>query len=113
MHELSLAQSIIDLVEQTAARERFVRVRRLGLDIGKLACVEVDALQTAFASASRGTCAEGAQLDIVEIAGQGECSACGLRAPMPSLYELCPQCGERPLSVIQGTEMRVRDLDVE
>ena len=113
MHEVSLADSVIELIEHAAVREGFQRVRRVRLEIGELACVEVEALEAAFTAASRGRCTEHARLEITPIAGEGECAACGIFAPMPSLYELCPQCGERPLQVHRGTEMRVKDLDVE
>lgn len=113
MHEISLAGSVIDLIEAVAAREGFTRVRQVRCEIGELACVEAEALRTAFAAASRGSCAEGAQLKIIPVAGEGACPQCGIAVPMPSLYELCPQCGERPLVVRRGTEMRVKDLAVE
>ena len=113
MHEVSLAESIIELIEQAALREGFALVRMVRLEIGELACVAPDALETAFAAACRDTCAEQARIEIETVAGEGECPDCGIRAAMPSLYELCPQCGERPLRVIRGTELRVSTLDVE
>lgn len=113
MHELSLAESAIALIEDAARRERFHRVRVVRMEIGALSCVEPEALRFAFESASAGTCAEGARLDIVAVAGEGECVACGIRAAMETAYDLCPKCESRPLRVLRGTEMRVRDLDVE
>lgn len=112
MHEISLAASVIELIEQAAAREGFSRVRQVRFEIGELACVEIEALRTAFAAASRGSCAAGAELEIITLAGEGECAQCG-PVPMSSLYELCPRCGEQPLRVRRGTEMRVKDLAVE
>ena len=113
MHEISLAGSVINLIEAAAAREGFSRVRQVRCEIGELACVEADALRTAFAAASKESCAAGAQLEIITIAGEGVCPQCRVPVPMPSLYELCPLCGERPLEVRCGTEMRVKDLVVE
>ncbi|ATE62828.1 hydrogenase maturation nickel metallochaperone HypA [Thauera sinica] len=113
MHELSLAESAVGLIEDAARRERFTRVRVVRMEIGALSCVEAEALRFAFESASLGTCAEGARLDIVAVPGEGECAACGIRAAMETLYDLCPRCESRPLRVLRGTELRVRDLDVE
>ncbi|MBN8461723.1 MAG: hydrogenase maturation nickel metallochaperone HypA [Dechloromonas sp.] len=113
MHELSLAESAIALIDDAARREHFHRVRVVRMEIGALSCVESDALRFAFESASRGTCAEGARLDIVTTPGEGECAGCGIRAAMETLYDLCPKCESRPLKVVRGTEMRVKDLDVE
>ena len=46
MHEISLAGSVINLIEAAAAREGFSRVRQVRCEIGELACVEADALLT-------------------------------------------------------------------
>ncbi len=113
MHELSLAESAIALIEDAGRRESFHRVRVVRMEIGALSCVEPEALRFAFESASHGSCAEGARLDILPIPGEGECAACGIRAAMETAYDLCPQCESRPLTVVRGTEMRVKDLDVE
>lgn len=113
MHELSLAESALGLIEEAARREGFARVRVVRMEIGALSCVEADALRFAFDSATLGTCAEGARLDILTVPGEGECGACGIRIAMETLYDLCPQCETRPLKVLRGTEMRVKDVDVE
>ena len=113
MHELSLAESALGLIEEAARREGFARVRVVRLEIGALACVEPEALRFAFEAVARNTCAEGARLDILPVAGEGECPACGLRAAMETGYDLCPRCEIRPLTVRRGMEVRVKDLDVE
>ena len=113
MHELSLAQSVVELIEAAALREGFARVHTVRLDIGALSCVEPEALRFAFESATVGTCAQGARLEILPVAGQGACPVCGHQTDMDTLYDLCPACEAAPLHVLRGTEMRVRDLDVE
>lgn len=113
MHELSLAENAIAIIEDVARRECFARVRIVRVELGALSCVEPEALRFAFASASLGSCAEGARLEILAVAGEGLCEACGARAPMETVYDLCSRCGIRPLKVLCGAEMRIRDLDVE
>ena len=113
MHELSLAQSVVELIEAAALREGFTRAHTVRLEIGALSCVEPEALRFAFESATAGSCAQGARLEILPVPGQGECPACSHQAAMDKLYDLCPACGTAPLRVLRGTEMRVRDLDVE
>lgn len=113
MHELSLAESAIELITDAARREGFTRARRIRFEVGALACVDADALRFAFESAALGTCAEGAQLELLAIAGEGECPRCGARAAIESLYDLCARCDSGPLKVLRGTELRVKDLDVE
>lgn len=112
MHELSLAESMVQLIEQTQQREGFRQVRVVHLDVGELACVEPRALEFAFASASMGTCAQGARLALRLVPGEGVCPGCGTQAAMLTLYECCPACQAHPLTAVAGTQMQVRDLDV-
>lgn len=113
MHELSLAESAVALIEEAAARERFERVRVVRLEVGALACVEVGALRTAFAAAGAGTRADGAELRIATVPGVGSCRGCGTTSPMEEQPALCPGCGVEPLRVVSGTRLRVLDLVVE
>ena len=112
MHELSLAENVVNLIEDAARREGFARVRTVFMEIGKLSCVAPDALRIALDHAARGTCLEDAGLEMLFIEGEGECSGCGVRMAMETTYDVCPQCGD-PLKVSRGMEMRVTELDVE
>lgn len=46
MHELALAQNIIELLEEQAVNHQFSKVKQVWLEIGVMACVEV--LKAAF-----------------------------------------------------------------
>ncbi|MCK9284090.1 MAG: hydrogenase maturation nickel metallochaperone HypA [Rhodocyclaceae bacterium] len=113
MHELSLAASAVELIEAAAVREGFSRVRRVRMEIGALSCVEPEALRFAFESAAAGSCAAGAALEFLVVAGEGRCSGCGATAELETVYDPCPACGAHPMQVLRGMEMRVKDLDVE
>lgn len=113
MHELSLAESAVALITDAAQRENFQKVRLVRLEIGALSCVDPEALRFAWASAALGSCAEAAELELLTVPGLGDCPACGQRSDMQTLYDLCPHCDGVPLRASQGTEMRVKDLDVE
>lgn len=113
MHEMSLAGSVLRIVEAAAGRENARRIRRVTLEIGRLAAIEPRALAFALELASRDTLAEGAHFELIEIGGSGRCGSCGHEAPMTTGYERCPQCGEGPLRIVRGDEMRVRDIEVD
>jgi len=113
MHELSLAENAVALIEAAAQREGFTRARVVRMDIGALSCVDAQALRFAFESAALGSCAEGARLDIDTVPGEGVCPSCGQHCAMEQLYDVCPHCDGVPLRVCNGTQMRVKDLDVE
>ena len=113
MHELSLAESVVELIEDAARRENFARVKTVFMEIGKLSCVAPDALRIALDHAARNTCLDGAKLEIFSVDGLGECPVCSVRVTMETSYDCCPQCGAHPLTVMRGAEMRVLELDVE
>lgn len=113
MHELSLACQMVELIESAAQTEGFHRARVVHLQVGHLSCVEPQALAMAFEAASQGTCAEGAELALHAIDAEGACTACGHLQALETLYDECLSCGQLPLKVLSGTELRVRDLEVE
>ena len=113
MHELSLAGGILRLVEQTAERDPFERVRRLRLSVPALAGVEVRALRFALESIAPGTLLDGAVVDIDEPPGQAWCLGCSTSVTLQQRIDPCPQCGGHRLHVTGGTEMKLVDLQVD
>lgn len=112
MHEMSLAEGVLQLIEDAARREQFSRVTAVWLEIGRLAGVEVEAMRFCFYAVMRGSVADGARLEIVETPGSGWCMACGDTVPIDESFSACPRCGGYQVQVTGGTEMRVRELEV-
>ena len=113
MHEMSLAESILQIVENAAAAQGFQRVKEVRLEIGALAGVEMEALRFCLDVVFRGSVAEGADLEFEQGPGQGFCLDCARSVPIQALYEACPVCGGYQVQATGGTEMRVKDLLVE
>jgi len=113
MHEMSLAEGVLQLIEDARRREAFGRVLAVHLEVGALAGVEPEALRFCFDAVTRGTAADGARLQIVGAPGTGCCMSCGETVPMRELYGDCPACGSAQVQVTGGTELRVRELEVE
>ncbi len=113
MHEMSLAEGILQLVEETARREQAQCVKTVVLEIGQLASVEVSALEFCFAAVAAGGPASVARLVIVDVAGAGVCQECGRTVAMETLFGVCPDCGSHRLETTAGTEMRVREIEIE
>ena len=113
MHEMSLAESVLQILQESARAQNFQRVRSVVLEIGKLSAVEPDAMRFCFDSVMRGTLAEGAELQIIETPGAGCCLTCGATLAMQEQYGLCPDCGSPRLQITAGNQMRVKDLSVE
>ncbi len=112
MHELSLAEEIVRMVESAAARDHFSRVATLTLEAGTLAGVEVASLRFALEAITPGTCLEGAAVVINEPAGRAWCNACAAEVSITSRADPCPVCDGYPLKVLGGDALRVVDLVV-
>lgn len=113
MHELTLAENIIQLVEHTAGEERATRVKTVIVEIGRLSLVDVDALNFAFEVVSRAGCAAGAALRIVDIEGLGVCEDCQATTSMNEVTSACASCGGHRLKVVAGQEMRVKGIEID
>lgn len=113
MHEMSLAESVLQIIEDTARKQGYTRVKTVWLEIGQLACVEQESLRFCFDAVMRDSIAHEARLEITETAGQGRCEKCLIEMPIAALYEACPNCGSYEIHVIDGDEMRVKELEVE
>mgnify|MGYP001806826045 CR=1 FL=1 len=113
MHEMSLIEGILRQVEGAARREGARRVKTVVLEIGRLASVETDAMHFCFAAVEDKGLASGAQLEIIEIPGAGLCNDCGGTVPMDEAIGTCPLCGSCCLTPTAGTEMRVREIEIE
>jgi hydrogenase nickel incorporation protein HypA/HybF len=113
MHEMSLAEGVLQIIEDAARSQKFGRVRTVWLEIGRLASVEPDALSFCFDAVVHGTCAEGARLEIVDVPGAGWCMDCGESVELAALGDPCPKCGGYKVQITGGTEMRVKELEVE
>lgn len=113
MHEMSLAEEIRSIVDEAVSAQRLGRVRAVVLEIGELAAVEVEALAFCFDEVMRGSAAEGARMEVFSVAGSGWCPECACSVALHRLYDPCPRCGGYRVTATGGTEMRVRELEVE
>jgi hydrogenase nickel incorporation protein HypA/HybF len=113
VHEVSLVESVLDLIQDSARVNGFVRVKKVVLQIGQLANVEPDAMSFCFDSVTRGSIAEGACLELLDSPGVAWCMTCQCSVGIASRTSGCPACGGHTLQVTGGSEMRVKSLEVE
>jgi hydrogenase nickel incorporation protein HypA/HybF len=109
MHELSIADSLLEIVSRHAQGRR---VERVELKIGHLRQVVPSALEFAFELLACGTCVEGAELVIQEIPPTGRCRACGAESTMRDLPLRCSGCGGLDLELLAGEELTVDALEL-
>lgn len=110
MHELSIAQGVVELCEQHCGGRP---VRVVTLEIGTLSGVVPEALEFCFEAVTKGTLLDGAKLEIESVEATGFCSGCGSVSGIKAYFDSCPCCGASVLSLRTGEEMRVKDLEVD
>lgn len=112
MHEISLCEDVLTLIEAQSREQRFSQVTTVWLEIGALACVEKSAMRAGFDAVSRGSITEGARLEIIDIEPRAICSQCKREVTIATRFDDCPHCRHYPLDIVAGEEFRIRELEV-
>ena len=112
MHELGIAQSLLEIVEREAQPYEGARVKRVWLRIGKLSAVVPDALRFAFDAITRGGMAEGAALEIEEVPLSIRCHACEADFIVEDPFMICPRCGAADVEMVSGRELEIRSMEI-
>lgn len=113
MHEMSIAQGILDIVLKTAAEHNAVKVSCIKLLIGQMTQVEPESLKFGFAALSTGSIADGANVEITIVPLVGECNSCGQQFTVEKFSFLCPLCNSASIALVSGRELAVDYLEVE
>lgn len=114
MHELSIAQSLVDAAGKAAAQEGARRVLEVRLRVGALSGVAAGALLFCYDVAAQGTLLEGSKLVIEELPMVLHCAHCAADLEQPEVGNfLCPRCGEPTLDLRQGRELELASLELE
>ena len=92
MHEYSIVQALLELVDREARCHRATTVHRVSVSIGDLAGVEIELLRTAYDTLRHRTICHDAVLDVHRVPAQWECRACGAAIPAGQALR-CGSCG--------------------
>jgi hydrogenase nickel incorporation protein HypA/HybF len=115
MHELPVTKSICDIVLRHATANGAAKVVAIQLEIGALSDLQNEWVQRYFDYVSRGTVAEGAELDITKVPAVFSCNRCGRRFAIGSLAEegiACGPCGAEDVQFVSGREYLVKGIEV-
>ncbi len=114
MHELAIAQSIVDVVEARATEHHATRVKGVRLRIGEATSIVTDSLTFCFEMlASLDPTLAGAQLSIDSVPHRARCRHCAKEFPVTNFIVQCPTCQEWDAEVISGTEFQILDMEIE
>ncbi len=112
MHELALARSLIELVEEYAHENNAVRVKQVNLRLGEMSAM-TRALHFCFDAVANGTVCEGAKLSIEQVPLTVFCSFCNqTKQPMGRYSFRCDDCGMPTPKVVTGKEMQLVSIEL-
>ena len=113
MHEMAIAQSVLDIAFGEMEKRAAIRLRKIKISIGEFSGVVKEALEFAFDVLKPGTLASEAEVEIEVVPMMGECTSCGpVACRLNDLNLICPACGAT-IRISGGREMRVDYLDID
>jgi hydrogenase nickel incorporation protein HypA/HybF len=113
MHELSITQSIMDIVLSQAKAADAKKVTRINLVIGEMSGVVSDCVQFYFDFLKKGNAAEEAVLDFRLVPVELKCRDCQTVFNPDGSAWICPNCQGTGLEVTKGQESYVDSIEVE
>ncbi len=113
MHELAIAQAILERAQAASERNGGGRVTRIGLRIGEVSGVEPDALSFGLETLCKGTPHEGVVLELERPRRKQRCVACATAFEPEGFAVDCPACGSPASECIAGNELDVVFIELE
>jgi hydrogenase nickel incorporation protein HypA/HybF len=112
MHEMSIAQSIVEIVEDVLDERGNPCVEKVFVAVGRMAGVVPESLEFSFEAITAGTRLEGAELVIDHIPVRARCESCGHAFEVESYVFRCERCEGTALDIVNGDELAVREIEV-
>ena len=112
MHELSLAQNIVDIVQQHVPTGQATSITTIKLRVGEMSGVVADSLDFCFTAITSSTPLGSAKLQIEHIPFTLRCSVCANSFTSEFGTVLCPTCGNENTEVVGGTEMQIVEIEL-
>ena len=110
---MSIAQSIVDSAREHAARHGGARVLRVGVRVGEISGVAVEALEFCFAMTVKDTDLDGAALDLERVPVRYRCGGCASEFQPVDFEAACPECGSASATMVAGDELALSFLELE
>ena len=113
MHEMTLAQSLLDKVLTVAGEHHADRVTEVSVALGVMQQVVPEALELAFQALTEGTIAQSAQLHQQETPIRAQCRSCGTPFPADLDTFQCPNCGRADVAILEGNDIVLNSVVCE
>ncbi len=113
MHELAVAQALVEQVDEVIRKHGAVSASLIRVRIGPLAGVVPELLGSAFPLAAAGHRMERAVLDLVAAPIRVRCQTCGTETEAAMNRLVCGTCGDWHTQVISGDELLLVSVELE
>jgi len=112
MHEMSIAESILDIVRQHVPEAAIPEVALVRVRVGSLSGVIADSLAFCFEALVADTPLGRARLDIERVSTTCACGDCGHRFEPEAMIFLCPACGSGRTRLESGADLQVVHVEL-
>ncbi len=112
MHEMGIAQNILDIVQQAVPEEQAAAVRRIRIRAGQLSGIVPDSLHFCFSVMVHETKMKRADLEIEQVPTLSRCRDCRHQFQLEDFLFICPACKSANLELISGNELEVVDIEL-
>jgi len=113
MHELAIAQCLIDSASAALPSKTSGHITALKVQLGALAGLSKDELAFGFQVVSTGTAFAGAALEIEELPAVIHCLHCNANYSVSDLAAFyCPFCNNADVQIVQGKELTLRSIEI-
>jgi hydrogenase nickel incorporation protein HypA/HybF len=113
MHELPVAENVLEITLRHAMQANASRVTDLYLVVGQLSSIIDDSLQFYWDIISQGTIAEGASLHFKRIPTRLECRNCEHQFSPSNDDFACPECRSTQISITAGEEFFLESINID
>ncbi|MCD2192835.1 hydrogenase maturation nickel metallochaperone HypA [Actinomycetospora endophytica] len=109
MHEFGVAAAVLDAVEARADGRAVSAVR---LHVGALQRLDREVFDGAFAMIAEGGIADGATVDVVEVAVEVRCRGCSSTTTGDELIVTCVGCDGHDLELLAGDDLVLESITI-
>lgn len=113
MHELSVAQNIIDIVRENVSEPDYGRVNKILIEVGEFSGIVAESLEYCFDVIKTETEFINAKMEIKKIPFRLFCNSCKTETSNNSGIRLCSNCGRNDTKIISGTDMKIIEVEVK
>ncbi len=113
MHEMSIVQNILEIIDETLSESDQKKLKEVVVDIGDLVAVVPDSIQFCFEALIQDSVYENAKLTINNIPVIIKCKICNNDSNINRYDFTCPKCNSPEIKLVSGEELNIRYLEVE